>query len=215
MLHEDVWLSSYFPQNKAYRVTSPFSDPIAQKGFFYARVGSQDLKAHQALLHQQFKLAEISMQFRQKLPVDKQRKNNCRFSENRDQDQVLAIGEKSFVHSRFYTDPKIGMRIASRIKHDWLLNYFLGNRGTKMIVATDHDEVTGFLLLLDRTIDLIATSEKHRGKGIASDLIHFANEHVAGLLNASTQNTNLPSIQMYISNGFELAETQYVFHLHH
>lgn len=213
MIQEDLWLSSYFPNKGAYKLTLPFNDSNLKSGFYYARVDAADTKNQYRLLSLGFRLVETSMKFRQQRQVERKRTNTCRLTHSNDQSQVVKIGEKAFTHSRFYQDNKVGTSTASRIKHDWLLSYYSGQRGSAMIVAEENNEISGFLLLIDQTIDLIATSENHRGKGVASDLIGFANEKF-GFLDAGTQSTNIPSIQMYISNGFVLSQTQYVFHLH-
>ena len=67
------------------------------------------------------------------------------------------------------------------------------------------------------TIDLIATMEKYRGRGIAERMIRYAEGHCHGFdtIKVGTQIANMPSLKLYERMGFRISDSQYVFHYHH
>jgi ribosomal protein S18 acetylase RimI-like enzyme len=144
-----------------------------------------------------------------------------RFANSRDQDQVQNIARNSFIYSRFHCDPTIPKEMADTIKAEWAHNYFLGKRGDEMVVALVDDMVVGFLLLLrgnngDLTIDLIAVDERQRGKGIAGNMISYAesrHQDCSRIL-VGTQVANVASIRLYEKVGFWMHDSKYVLHYH-
>lgn len=127
---------------------------------------------------------------------------------------------KSFEFSRFHLDPRFPDDMADRIKSEWVLNYFKGQRGDQMVVALYRGKPAGFVQLLIRdtiwTIDLIAVFPEFRKLGIAKRMILFCCKRFRDLDHGlvGTQLVNLPSIGLYESCGYRFHSAQYIFHYH-
>jgi len=134
-----------------------------------------------------------------------------------DRKHVKQIAKSAFRFSRFHADPKFGSALASRIKAAWAANYFLGQRGHRMLVAEEQGCLAGFILLMERpevtAVDLIAVDPAFQGKGLGAALL-LAAETKGRRMTAGTQNTNLPSCRMYEKCGYTAGPRELVFHLH-
>ena len=103
---------------------------------------------------------------------------------------------------------------------EWAYNFFTGKRGDAMVVSEDNGQLLGFLQLLYQgeqlIIDLIAVDKNGRRRGIASDMIAFAENQCGDFktISVGTQIVNEPSINMYIRYGFSFCASQYIFHYH-
>lgn len=217
MVQLDKWLSQYFSPKEAYRYLSPFEVAELPKGFIDAKVGSDDLDSLQKLVSQGFDIVETALIFEQKKIVNESQNSllSFRLAVKDDEKAVLGIAEDAFTSSRFYQDPNISKEIASKIKRDWVANYFSNERGTHMIISEGKNgEIAGFMLLIDKTIDLIATSPFWFRQGVGLGMIAFANQNMGSLLRAGTQSINKASINFYQKAGFILEKTQFVLHKH-
>lgn len=215
MFIRDEWLSQYFPENGAYCYSDPSELIDLPKGFIYAKLNPANVVGCNKLEDLGFRLTEVLLTFKQVKALDSGLSdvNECRFAIELDKQQVIEIAKNAFTYSRFYKDPNIGNHIASKIKEDWVYNYFLGKRGTHMIVFDKNNHICGFMLLINNIIDLIATSSNYMRCGVASKMIAFANKKF-GLLTAGTQGSNESSINLYTKSGFVLKQTQLVLHKH-
>jgi ribosomal protein S18 acetylase RimI-like enzyme len=135
---------------------------------------------------------------------------------------VVGLARRSFIYSRFHLDKAIPRETADTLKAEWVGNYFTGKRGDQMVVALVDGTIVGFLQLLygrDKTvtIDLISVDASQRRKGIASDMIAYAEAECGDFkqIRVGTQIANVPSIRLYEKIGFRVTGAQYVFHYHH
>ena len=89
-----------------------------------------------------------------------------------------------------------------------------------MIVATVNNRPVAFLMLLLAkklsVIDLIAVSKEHRKKGVSKQMIAYALQNLSDRNRwiVGTQSTNVPSVKLYQSMGFQIINSQYVLHKH-
>ena len=138
---------------------------------------------------------------------------------------VLGIAATCFVYSRFHLDPLIPNDLANAIKRQWINSYCHHQRGEQLLIAARDDRPIGFLAVLAtmvqgkvaRVIDLIGVDKAHQGQGVGRDLVEFfIHDSVdrANLVRVGTQAANIPSIRLYETCGFKLAETTYVLHAH-
>ncbi len=211
MIEVDEWLSQHFYPKKVYRYLSPFDEKGLPEGFVYGRVDRQDIDSLNALIILGFDIIETSLIFNQKDCVP-YFKTECSFlirvANGKDNTAVQEIAEHAFIHSRFHQDPNIPAALASSIKKNWVANYFLGKRGTSMIVCETKDAaIAGFMLLINNTIDLIAVAPAYCRHGIALKMIGLVNQKF-GLLNAGTKSINKASIRLYQKAGFFLKNVQ-------
>lgn len=136
-----------------------------------------------------------------------------------DRAQVTAIARRSFMYSRFHTDPVIGRGRADDVKASWAANFFMGGRGDAMVVATAGEEVIGFLLLLERdprlVVDLIAVDAAWRGRMVAQAMLAHAEKLLAhNTVRATTQACNVASVRLWETFGFTLRDSSQVLHFH-
>ena len=139
-----------------------------------------------------------------------------------DRGPVAALAGRSFTYSRFHQDGSFPAGFAEKTRTEWVNGYFNGSRGDAMVVAVDGDEIIGFLLLIygqdgRLIIDLIAVAESHRRRGVAGDMIRYAETECRGFtgIRVGTQLANLPSLRLYEGMGFKITAAQYTFHYHH
>lgn len=219
MIQADEWLSQQFYPKKVYRYLAPFDAKELPEGFIYGKINRQDIHFVNSLIVQGFELVETSLLFSQKdfVPHFQEAASSfsIRMAVDKDNGFVQEIAQYAFVNSRFYQDSNISAELASSIKKNWVANYFLGKRGTDMIVCENENAVIiGFMLLVNNTIDLITVTPAYCRHGIALKMIGFANQKY-GILNAGTQSSNKASIRLYQKAEFFLKDIQFVLHKHH
>lgn len=191
--------------------------------FVYAKVPTARVSATKFLERLGFNLVDTNVVFDKPIAPTHRFAGHCtvRFATPEDKSQVVNLARNSFVYSRFHLDNAIPRAVADAIKAEWVGNYFAGNRGDEMVLALVDETVVGFLLLLrrndnDLVIDLIAVGGNQRRKGIASDMIAYAESHCDGCsrILVGTQIANIASIRLYERIGFRNCESVYVFHYH-
>ena len=91
-----------------------------------------------------------------------------------------------------------------------------------MLVAKSGDKIVGYILLLypdveEVVIDLIATAQASRRRGISTDLIKSTEKlhQNRRRIVVGTQVGNIASIRLYERAGFRLCNSRYVFHYHY
>lgn len=170
-----------------------------------------------------FKLVDTNVVFDKAVCTDHVFEGNCtvRFTEPSDEGQVVSLANKSFEFSRFHLDPFVSNDLANEIKRQWAGNFFVGDRGDRMVVATINGRVVGFLqLLFDKNrnlvIDLIAVDPNARKKGVATDMIKYAESNCSDRkrIIVGTQIANTASMKLYEKCGFTIAKASYNFHYH-
>lgn len=191
--------------------------------FMYSKVSTASLSASNCLERLGFNLIDTSVVFEKQIAPTYEFVGYCtaRFATSEDRDPVVELARESFVYSRFHLDSAIPGAVADAIKAKWVGNYFAGKRGDEMVVASVGETVVGFLLLLrsnnsDLVIDLIAVDGNQRRRGIAGDMIAYAESRCRGCSRVlvGTQVVNIPSIRLYEKIGFRMCASKYVFHYH-
>ena len=195
--------------------------------FFYTKLDYSNLTSLGFLKNSGFKIIEENITLERSggganinEPFRHCQQYEIRLAQDGDKTFVEEIAETSFSHDRFHQDPKIDNSLADEIKRQWAGNFFLGQRGNTMIVATANNQPVAFLLLLltkkHSVIDLIAVSEDHRQKGLGLQMINYALQNFSGNNRwiVGTQSTNIASIRLYESLGFQTMGSHYVLHRH-
>ena len=193
----------------------------------YARVPVAALGTLQGLQQAGFRLVDTNLTLERPRMPPRMRPSHpagrfrLRPARPEDEPAVVELARGSFVHSRFHLDPQIDDRVADELKAQWAASYFRGRRGDQLAVAETGRGIVGFLLAVsgpDRAlvIDLVATQESHRGRGIAADLTRFAQEQRpdARRLRVGTQLANEAALRAYQRLGFTVARAAYVLHFH-
>ena len=202
-----------------------FQLPQIQSGsiFIYTKVPPLSTNLIKFIAKIGFDLVDTNIVFEKPMSLHKEVPNNkcsLRFALPEDESYVVELARNNFVYSRFHLDNDILSPVADKIKAEWARNYFAGLRGYQMIVSLVNNVVVGFLLLLkfDRNliIDLIAVDNCYQRKGIASDMIAYAEFRLDcfSSMRVGTQLANVPSIRLYEKLGFRVCTSNYVFHYH-
>lgn len=226
MFQFDAWLTEVIEKN-AYRLIlgAEFSSLTlpTEACFIYCKT-AVDVPQNFALLRERgFDLVDTNVVFEKNIVGASGRSpllahSKIRFTVPEDISQVVELARNAFVYSRFHLDNKFSKSTADKIKAEWVKNFFLGKRGNRMVVAEVGKQIVGFLLLIENKeliIDLIAVDQAFQGQGIAENMIAFAeNNTQASIIRVGTQLANQPSLKFYQKIGFNLVESQYVFHFH-
>ena len=191
--------------------------------FIYAKVSTASLSACRFLEEMGFKLMDTNVVFDKPAAPGQKLRGNCalRLAVPEDREQVVELAGRNFAFSRFHLDDAIPKMVADRIMAEWAGNFFSGNRGNQMVVALTGEKIVGFTQLLRRggkttVIDLIGVDKGQRQKGIASDMIAFAESQCSDCdrIWVGTQVANIPSMRLYEKMGFRIFVSRYVFHYH-
>ncbi len=232
----DAWLSSIFSypvyqvegQTFAVNECSDLAEQIQtlkqQPVFLFAKISTGNAQGIHFFEKLGFHLIDTAVNFEKQISstIKPSGRSALQFAESPDESGVCELARQNSRTSRFHLDPLISRTIADEIKTEWVRNFFKGKRGEKLILALDNNQIVGFLQVLrpqknEIVIDLIATSQDHRRKGIASDMIAFTESHYAkecSKIRVGTQISNVPSIKLYQKLGFEICSSQYIFHFH-
>ena len=236
MIQRDTFLESIL-NRPAYKINE-FTDSADLKflqdknynpkgSFFHTKVDCSNVSNLRAFENSGFKIIEENITLEKKgeasnvkEPFWDRQQYEIRWAQDEDRNFVEDIAQKSFYHDRFHQDPKIDNSVADEIKRQWAGNFFLGKRGDAMIVATFNNQPVAFLLLLltkkHSVIDLIAVSRDHRKKGLSKQMINYALKNFSANTRwlVGTQSTNIPSVRLYESLGFQNIGSQHVLHWH-
>ncbi|MFA4903572.1 MAG: GNAT family N-acetyltransferase [Desulfobaccales bacterium] len=248
-LSEDRWLSAVvghsvfkvnFDDADAIREeeSAPWRDRIAQHlkrhavGSYYAKIGSTRIDLVRHLVALGFYVVDMQVTFGLDKAVEPrsiapEARSSCRIGvfHPTQREAVLGIAKSCFRYSRFHLDPLIPLETANQIKHDWILNYILKQRGEHLWVATVAERPAGFLAVIAgeeagrryRAIDLIGVTTEYQGRGIGQALVAFFVDFYrdqSDFLQVGTQIANLPSMRLYPKFGFSLIKSAYVMHRH-
>lgn len=214
---EEIFNSGEFETEKE-RIVRLQSKPV----FIYTKIPTQAIVVSRWLEEIGFYLVDTNVVLDKPVAKDFLQDTDCivRSALPGDRTLVVDLARRNFVYSRFHLDPNISTNYANTIKAEWVGNFFAGQRGDSMVVAVVDGAIAGFLQLIhgqndDLIVDLIATDQAHRGKGLATAMIHYAENHTnKSRILVGTQVANLPSVRLYQKLGFLMRSSQYIFHYH-
>jgi len=227
----DEWLGGILGR-PAYRYTGPagyrlvasVARPFLGAGVFaYAKVAVGDITTLHALGSCGFRLIDtnITLAHTGASAAAPAGEYTVRFSEPHDESGVTELARRSFRFSRFHLDPAFPQVLADTVKATWAGNFFRGQRGDLMAIATKGKDVIGFLQCLKApdgilVIDLFAVDAVFRRQGIARAMIAHAQARTPGIarVRVGTQLANLPSINLFESQGYKVEAAEYVLHYH-
>ena len=236
MFLKDEWLSEQIDKNVyQLKVIDLLEDDFSQDWkefrknhikenyFVFSKISTNSVNIWQCVEKVNFKLIDANVKFELHGNISSdskyQKDIDICFAEKKHQEATGKIARDNFIYSRFHLDPLIDNDIASKIKQNWVKNYFFGKRGDVMVLALLNNEPVGFLQLIIKNkelfIDLIGVQKIAQGKGIASSMIQFASKNIEqSCIKVGTQIGNIPSIKLYQKLGFVLTGSDYVFHYH-
>ena len=222
----DEWLTNLIGKPtyslQKFNVNIKLKDLPEKQVFIWSKISVDDIERLICLQRLGFYIVDTNIQLSLSKKPSLMNNPNIRFAKLGDEAEVKVIAKSAFKYNRFNMDPYISNQIASKIKENWVANFFLGKRGKWMIVVEENSRIKGFLQLIDKNkstiiIDLIAVDKKSRGKGWAKKMILYAYENCLkknGTIEAGTQLANKLSIKFYTKLGFYMNSASYVLHLH-
>lgn len=228
-LHDDAWLSGLMGVRCRHLsvpgVAADIPDLAGEAGFIDAKAPAARVDLVNRLEDGGFRLIDVNL--RLVLPAGAAPAAavapaiEVRFAQPGDRDGVAALARGAFRWDRFHRDPHIPPGVADSIKAAWAANFFAGARGDWMVTAVCGGTVAGFLQLLGGsgdglTIDLIATGQEWRGRGVARAMIAFAAAQCRpGVpVITGTQAANEESLRLYQRMGFQVTAASYILHRH-
>jgi dTDP-4-amino-4,6-dideoxy-D-galactose acyltransferase len=221
-VREDVWLGERLGCTAWTIEDRDAAEDIVARGpgFFQAKVPAQRVDRVGELEDAGFRTIDVNITLRREAGnTAREPAVGVRDAGPDDRTTVVEIATRDYAVSRFHLDPEIPDAVASAIKHDWIDNFFLGQRGDRLLVVDSDGEPVGFELVLETAeasvIDLIAVASAARGKGVGGAL-------VSGLLQVrpdrpvlvGTQVANVGALRFYERLGFTVQRTQFVLHRH-
>ena len=222
----DDWLSRILKRPayslKKFNTNLKQKDLPKGKKFIWSKVSVNDIKRLVCLENLGFYVVDTNVNFILSENINTPKTSNLRFAKQSDEKQVRALAKNAFKQSRFYKYPKITNKKASKIKEEWAGNFFIGRRGSWMVVVEENSKIVGFLQLLKKNIntiviDLIAVDKKKRRNGLAKKMISYAYRNCLKKnvkIEVGTQIANISSIQFYSKLNFHMYSASYVLHMH-
>ena len=124
----DDWLSKII--SKPTYWLQDFNINLSQKDlpegtlFIWSKISVDDIERLICLQRLGFYIIDTNIQFSLSKKISHLNNPNLRFAKSSDETKVRAIAKSAFDYSRFYRDPKISNQIASKIKEEWVGNFF-------------------------------------------------------------------------------------------
>lgn len=172
-----------------------------------------------------FKLMDTLVTYRfeysKKVLINMEHQCILRDAQKDDLKTMMDFAGNSFKIDRFHSDPSLDKSAADRYYSKWIENSVNG-LSDRVIVAEINNEVVGFTTCklpsyqsqVGRMI-LSAVSEKSRGKGIYTSMIHEGlmwMKDKCNYLEVGTQIDNYPVQKTWVNLGMFLVESFYVLH---
>ncbi len=234
-VNEDRWLSDIFG-HAVFRVIVPrdaesiHADELRKHArlqspaMYYAKVGTSQVAVLKQLEAAGMNVVDVNVTLsRSSDALTLSSRSRCVVKEALPADEaaVCAIARECFRYSRFHLDPDTPNELADQVKHDWVRNYFRGQRGDRLFVAWRDGRPAGFLQALNTgktaLIDLIGVSSQFQRCGLASSLLQSFGDYYqdrSDVFQVGTQVTNIASLRLYQKYGFEVSDSNYVLHMH-
>ncbi|MCB9721112.1 MAG: GNAT family N-acetyltransferase [Candidatus Omnitrophica bacterium] len=228
----DAFLSEHLGE-ETYKVTAGKSldeetrtavrDLQARDVFLYCKIPVENMTVASQLAALKFQLVDNLVTLEKEIKPQETAAfhKEIRLANPADEAATVEVARSSFQYSRFHADQRIDNAHADRVKAEWVRNFFRGKRGTDMVLGIVNGEVAGFSQLLRAgdvlVIDLIAVAPTARKRGLATDMINYAQQYCrgnCGKYRVGTQMANIPSINLYQNLGFTVTQKDYVYHYH-
>ncbi len=149
---------------------------------------------------------------------------DVRLASSADGETLANMAESIFRIERFHSDPKIPTAKSNELYGKWARSSLSGGADA-VLVATKRGKTIGFITckvesVADETsigvIDLVGVQSSFQGQGVASLLVHAAEDwfrtRVASVY-VGTQAANDRAVRVYEKSGFRLASSEASLHL--
>ena len=142
------------------------------------------------------------------------------FQDTEINDRLIDLGLQAGLFSRFRVDDNFANNEYERLYIEWLTKSINKSIALKTFIAKQDSEIVGITTLGGRSefaeIGLVAVDENYRGRGIASNLVHFAERTAFDLgypeLKVVTQLQNKGACRLYEKCNFNIESITNVYH---
>lgn len=136
-------------------------------------------------------------------------------------EQLLKLAVESGIYSRFHLDPNIPNEKFESLYKLWITNSVNKKIAQEVLVYYVKDEIAGFVTLGEKKnradIGIIAVDSAFRGRGIATALMHAAEnwfiENGFEDIQVVTQGENLAACRLYERCGYAVGRVERFYHL--
>ena len=144
-----------------------------------------------------------------------------RLGNESDLEPLLPVARTSYLHSRFYVDPRFGSDKASLMYQVWLKNSLTTDFASAVVIAEMGGEPVGYACHLQNSdgeanIGLVGLAESARGVGCASGMLRFLGDWLCqqgfDRVNVVTQGRNIAAQRLYQRSGFVTRSVEMWFH---
>ena len=92
--------------------------------FIWSKIPTDNIDKLICLQRLGFYIVDTNVQFSLSDKISHENKSNLRFANYSDETQLRALARNAFKYNRFNRDPNISSEIASKIKEEWVGNFF-------------------------------------------------------------------------------------------
>ena len=169
------------------------------------------------------KLVDTKLIFKKNIKIsgDTTENSTIEFYINENEKDFTAFEELAYLsgkYSRFKIDSNFINNEFKNLYQKWVLGYRDDNKN--IIFKRINNIIAGFVLFsIDKetiNIELISVSENFQGKGIATELIKeielIGNKNSCKNIQVITQGNNIPAVNLYKKNKFNLIDTNIIYH---
>lgn len=199
------------------------------RAFAYVKIPADNIDLGRQFSRQGFYVVDVPVTFHR--PADPCASLNptagvvVRRADAKECEIAQSIASSCIVFSRFHVDPAFSKAVGDHVNGAWLDSYRRGVRGEEVLIAEYDGRIVGFNAILRsqadgipcRIVDLIGVDHSSRRLGIGQAMMQqfIKDTSAQGLaMRVTTQAANIPAVNLYVRNGFRLAETALVLHRH-
>lgn len=168
-------------------------------------------------------LTDLNCKFKKKISISLEKNTYSVSVDNKFlwNEDIIQIADNAFRYSRFFNDNNLNDEKKKAVYSEWVKNAF-EQKGKYFVTYTNEDEIVGFLLFsinesdLSASIELLAVNNKYKNKKIGKTLINeleiFLDKKSMKYIIVGTQIDNVPAMNFYFTNGFQLESRNSIFH---
>lgn len=134
---------------------------------------------------------------------------------------LIELALKSGIYSRFNIDTNFITNEFQKLYTAWIEKSITKEIAEKVIAYKDDNKFIGIVTISiennEPVIGLLSVDEAYHRKNIGTQLLNYATafslQNNYSALHVTTQGANIPAINFYKKNGFEIKKRTYIYHL--
>ena len=134
---------------------------------------------------------------------------------------IIDLALQSGIYSRFYIDTNFKKDEFRKLYIAWIKKSLSKEIAEKVIAFKQNNKFIGLMTICVENnaavIGLLSVDKEYQRKNIGTQLLNYAAafslQNNYSLLNVTTQAANIPAINFYLKNGFQIVKKTYIYHL--